>query len=203
MSEGIRRGAIAFEIPLSRLAEVCVPKLICKFLRKEALFQSIGLRYQQIAYVSDIAESQDNTSISINDLARAFDCPQSRVKSALEHRLNPPTYREKDTALDPDHQQQILEWIRQNAERSIPLTKGEIKDYCISQFQVPITRSWANSFVLRRADGIVQTKSSPQEEQRLQVPRAFLESTIHDLNEHVDGCVVELVFNLDDVGISD
>jgi hypothetical protein len=46
-------------------------------------------------------------------------------------------------------------------------------------------------------------KSSPQEKQRLRVPRAFREKTIHNLNEHVHGCVDELVFNLGEVGIAD
>jgi hypothetical protein len=31
----------------------------------------------------------------------------------------------------------------------------------------------------------------------------FLERTIQDLKEHVQGCVAELVFNLDEVGVSD
>jgi hypothetical protein len=31
----------------------------------------------------------------------------------------------------------------------------------------------------------------------------FLERIIQDLHEYVQGCVVELVFNLDEIGISD
>jgi hypothetical protein len=31
----------------------------------------------------------------------------------------------------------------------------------------------------------------------------FLDKTIQELNEHVKGCIAELVFNLDEVGISD
>jgi hypothetical protein len=46
-------------------------------------------------------------------------------------------------------------------------------------------------------------KSTAQEEQRLQVPRVVLERTSQDLNDHVQGCLAELVFNLDEVGISD
>jgi hypothetical protein len=49
----------------------------------------------------------------------------------------------------------------------------------------------------------IQTKSASQEEQRLQAPRAFLERTVKDLHDHVQGCVADLVFNLDEVGISD
>jgi hypothetical protein len=49
----------------------------------------------------------------------------------------------------------------------------------------------------------MQTKSTSQGEQRLQVPRVFLERTSQDLNEHVEGCLAELVFNLQEAGMSD
>jgi hypothetical protein len=47
-----------------------------------------------------------------------------------------------------------------------------------------------------------QARSTPQEQQGLQVPRAFLERTIQKLHDYVQDCVVELVFNLDEVRIS-
>jgi hypothetical protein len=39
--------------------------------------------------------------------------------------------------------------------------------------------------------------------QRLQVSRVFLERTVQNLNEYAQGCTTELVFNLDEIGISD
>jgi hypothetical protein len=58
-------------------------------------------------------------------------------------------------------------------------------------------------FVLRHSDEVIQTKSCAQEGQRSQVPGVFLERIIQDLHEYVQGCVAELVVNLDEVGISD
>jgi hypothetical protein len=37
----------------------------------------------------------------------------------------------------------------------------------------------------------------------LQVPQAFLHRTVENLKEYVQGCTTELVFNIDEVGISD
>jgi hypothetical protein len=127
------------------------------------------------------------------------------VKSALDHGLDPPEHQGKHTAREQDPQQQILDWIKQSAESSTPVTRKEIKDYCTSQFQVSIIRGWVNSFVLCYLDEIIQVKSSPQEGQRLQVPRVFLARTVQNLNEYeyVQGGTAELVFNLDEVGISD
>jgi hypothetical protein len=125
------------------------------------------------------------------------------VQSALAYGLTPPGERGKHPTLDTDREQQSLDWIHQKAEQSTPVGKTEIKDYCSTQLKVLITRGWVNSFVRRHSDQIFKTKSTPQEQQRLQVPRMFLERTVQDLKEHVQGCVAELVFNLDEVSISD
>jgi hypothetical protein len=60
-----------------------------------------------------------------------------------------------------------------------------------------------DSFILCHPYEIIQTKSVPQDQQRLQVPGMFLNRTVQNLNEHIQGCVAELVFNLEEVGISD
>jgi hypothetical protein len=125
------------------------------------------------------------------------------VQSALAHGLEPPGERGKHPARDPDREQRILDWIQQKAEQSTPFEKTEIKDYCTTQLKVLITRGCVNSVVLRHSDQIFKTKSTHQEQQRLQVPRMFLERAVQDLKEHVQRYVSELVFNLDAVGSSD
>jgi hypothetical protein len=48
-----------------------------------------------------------------------------------------------------------------------------------------------------------EVKSTPQEDARLEVPRVFLDETIRCLREYVKGMTAELVFNLDEVGVSE
>jgi hypothetical protein len=42
-----------------------------------------------------------------------------------------------------------------------------------------------------------------QEEQRWQVPQAFFSRTVQNLKEYLQRCTTELVFNLEEVGVSD
>jgi hypothetical protein len=56
------------------------------------------------------------------------------VKSTRVHELNPSGHQGKQTAFEQDREQQILDWIKQNAEGSTPVPRKEIKDYCTSQF---------------------------------------------------------------------
>jgi hypothetical protein len=156
-----------------------------KIFREDTIFQQFQFSCQQIFYVRDIAEREQNIPISINALVRPFDCPRISVQWALAHGLEPPEERGKRTAFDADREQQILDWIQQKADQSTPIGKAEIEYYCSTQLKVPIPRGWVNSFVLRHSDQIFKTKSTPQEQQRLQVRRMFLERTVQDLKEHV------------------
>jgi hypothetical protein len=60
-----------------------------------------------------------------------------------------------------------------------------------------------DSFVLHYQGDLSETKSTSQEDTRLEVPRAFLNEMICCLTEYVDGMKAELVFNLDEVGMSE
>jgi hypothetical protein len=134
--------------------------------------------------------------ILINALVRTFDCPRGLLRLAFEHGLHPAGNRERRTVLDRDSEQQILDWIRQNAESSTSPTRKEIKNYWTSQFQIVITWGWVNLFVLPYLDQNMKTKSIPHKEQHLQV-------LVQDLKEYVQECTTEPVLNLDRVGISD
>jgi hypothetical protein len=50
---------------------------------------------------------------------------------------------------------------------------------------------------------LAETKSTPQEDARLEVPRIFLDETVCYLGEYVHGMKAELVLNLDEVGVSE
>jgi hypothetical protein len=58
-----------------------------------------------IVYVRDVEEVEQNIPISINPPVRAFDCPLSFLKLALEDDLEPPGNRGKHAALDHDREQ--------------------------------------------------------------------------------------------------
>jgi hypothetical protein len=68
------------DILLQRLAEFSIPESLCQILCKEATFQEIEFRWQQIVYIRDIAEGEHHIPISINGVARDFECPRNRVQ---------------------------------------------------------------------------------------------------------------------------
>jgi chromatin remodeling complex protein RSC6 len=61
---------------------------------------------------------------------------------------------------------------------------------------------WIDSFISRDETESTDARSAPQEESHLHVPRRFLEETIRTIRDAVQGRPVDVVFNLDEVGIS-
>jgi hypothetical protein len=172
-------------------------------LPERTSFQQFRFGCQQIFYVRDIAEREHEISISINGLVRVCDCPRTSVQSASAHGSEPTGARGNRPALDGDREEQILDWIQHKAEQGTSVGKTEIKDYRTTQLKIPMTCGWVISFVGHHSGQIFKTKGTPQEQQRLPVPRMFLERTVQDLEEHISGWMAELVFNLDEADISD
>jgi hypothetical protein len=65
------------------------------------------------------------------------------------------------------------------------------------------SREWVDSFISLHSAELTEQTSFPQEEPHLHVPRIFLGKTIRSMYEILHGCPADLVFNLDEVGISD
>jgi hypothetical protein len=66
-----------------------------------------------------------------------------------------------------------------------------------------VSKGWVDSFILRHEADLTERKTMPEEEVRLEVPHVFLNEAIGHLQDHVQGMKAELVFNLDEVGISE
>jgi hypothetical protein len=58
-------------------------------------------------------------------------------------------------------------------------------------------------FLLRHKLELLETTSRPQENRRLEILRSFLDTMIESLHEHQSSSCAELVFSVDEVGISE
>jgi hypothetical protein len=105
-------------------------------------------------------------------------------------------------AIDDQIERELLAWIESNAAKNTTVTGPDVRARIANHDRLSVTRGWGNSFIGRNLDRLCKVTSSPQESQRLEVPHCFLEETIRCLGEFVQGRPAELVFNLDEVGIS-
>jgi hypothetical protein len=124
------------------------------------------------------------------------------VKPALAEGLESPKVRGRHFAIDEDSEAGILEWIEAQAEKSDAVTRTDPYRYYRAKYSVRISRGWLDALILRQQENLAETKSTPQEDMRLEVPRVFLNATVHHLRQYVQGMKAELVFNLDQLGVS-
>lgn len=195
--------AIPIETLIPCLAQSCLDPRSARRLEHDEGFQVLQFRAHQIYYVHHFATSELNLPISIGALSRAFRCDRNRVTQALAHGLEPPEARGRHLAVDAGIEDELLVWIEANAAKSTAVTARDVRAHIRSHYHMPVSRGWVNSFVGRHLDRLCKAKSVPQEAQRLEVPRCFLDEIVRCLTHFVHGCVAELVFNLDEVGISD
>jgi hypothetical protein len=134
---------------------------------------------------------------------RAFDCSRCAVRSALANGLNPPESRRHLLPVDAESDANISAWLKNQAEKNAAVTGTDLKNYCREVWKFEASRGWADSFISRHSAELTEKKSSPREEPRLQVRRIFLEEAIRSMHKTLQSSPADLVFNLDDVGISD
>jgi hypothetical protein len=112
-----------------------------------------------------------------------------------------PLARGRHHEFSADREAEIVEWLAEKAANNTAVNRTELLNKCIERFGKSITRGWVYSFLIRHSDELFETKSVPQENPRLEVPRGFLEAAIQEFRDHVHNACAELVFNLDEVGI--
>jgi hypothetical protein len=141
--------------------------------------------------------------ISISALTRAFECDRNRVAQALAHGREPPEARGRHMARDAEIEGELLFWIETNGAKSTAVTVIDIRAQIGSHDNLPVSRAWVNAFVGRHLERLWKAKSITQGAQRLEIPRCFLGETIQCIAQFVQARPAELVFNLDEVGISE
>lgn len=200
---GVGAPAIPFETLREGLKQFCFDDRTLRTLERDDDFRALQFRSHQIFYVSRFSLAQRNIELSIGQLERGFNCARTTVRRALKNELEPPKLRGRHDAISDDSENKILAWLRQQAEKSQPATRTDILHYCVTNFGRSITRGWVDSFLGRHLDDLKEATSHPQENPRLQIPREFLVETLRCMDQAVQGCVRDLVFNLDEVGASE
>jgi hypothetical protein len=118
-------------------------------------------------------------------------------------RLEPLEMQGRHWGVTEDREREILVWIHEHAPERTPIARQDLREHVTTHYDFPITRGWVRSFMGRDIDELCKVKSSPQEAEPLEIPRCFLDQTLICITQFVRGRPTELVFNLDEVGISE
>jgi hypothetical protein len=79
----------------------------------------------------------------------------------------------------------------------------DVVDYCRETLSAAVPEGWVDSFLIRHQTELFETTSWPQENPRLEISPSFLDTMVECLRKHVQDCCADLIFNFDEVGISE
>jgi hypothetical protein len=96
-----------------------------------------------------------------------------------------------------------VDWITAKAANNVAVNRTELMHECNGRFGKSITRGLADVFLTRHAERLFETKSVPQARPILEVYRVFLQERLDGFRDYVPSACAELVFNLEEIGISE
>jgi hypothetical protein len=134
---------------------------------------------------------------------RAFEVSHTVVARAELRGYDDPPARGRHRELFADCEQELVEWLANKAANHRAVNRTELLHECTERSGKNIPRGWVDSFVIRHAHELFETKSIPQENPRLEVPRVFLEAAIDGFRDHVHNACAELVLDVDEIGVSE
>jgi hypothetical protein len=106
-------------------------------------------------------------------------------------------------ALLPDQEDAVVALIESRYHQRNFTTRRDVLNFVESEFGKCLTDSWLHSFLARNESRICHAIVLPQQETRLQVPRAFFDQCIALITEWLALARAELIFGIDKCGFSD
>jgi hypothetical protein len=109
----------------------------------------------------------------------------------------------RHSALDEQSETILVEMLLEAFQSGRAMNKQQLLQIVRGRHKKTLTRGWINALIDRHLDALQISRSIPQEDTRLTVPKSQLEEPIHILQVHLIGKCAELVFNLDELGSAD
>jgi hypothetical protein len=105
--------------------------------------------------------------------------------------------------LTSEQEEILCERVREGCRSGNFVTQRELLNVIEEQFHRALTYRWVDAFLARHSAEIARVVVSPQEMPRLQTPRRYLEGYINLIKNYVPLVPSELIFNVDETGLSD
>ena len=174
-----------------------------RYLFEKTDFSNLLYRNHQLHFLNDFYIKNYNKHLTSNQLALVFDMNPRTVRKNLATGPQDPKEPGRHKALSEDIENQIIEEVVRRYQDGNSITQAQLLEYVKTNFNASLTFGWINCFLCRNKDKLQKCKSYPQEDLRMTIPREYLEKHIQNLKDYVQGICSELLFNLDEVGLSE
>jgi hypothetical protein len=170
-------------------------------LRSEAR-NCLTSRNAQVVFLADFAEIECGITLDTQDLADLFRVSRSRARRMLSKTCLTPKLPHRPPTSTLEQDEAAWQLIRNGASTGNVVLQRELLKFIETRFRKILTYGWVKSFLHRRAQNVNQVVVSPQELPQLQIPRRYLNEYIALIQKYLPIVPAELIFNLDETGLS-
>jgi hypothetical protein len=163
---------------------------------------SLDSQNRQVTFLFDFARCNCSLGLSNQVLGRISQIAPQHVAKILFKSRNSSTPAHRPLTLEDDQEISVLIFIHSGFSAGNSVTQREVLSFVVESFGKTVTHGWLSSFLDRWSDHITRTVVSPQEQLRLQIQRSFLDDYIRLIQTYVTLVPTELIFNLDETGLS-
>jgi hypothetical protein len=166
-------------------------------------FSECDSRNAQLVFLRDFC--RDNCGITANNafLSVAFGISPGNVAKILCKARKQPRPPGRPLSLSEEEEAAVITYIRETSRARNFVTRAAVLRFVEETTRKTLTYSWIQAFVSRHEGEIALRVAKPQENPRLQTPRAYLNAYIFLVQRIMHLSPAELVFNIDESGLSD
>ena len=201
-STRLRRAITRNEIE-PKLRQVGMSDRDIRYLFDNTEFLQLLYRNHQLHFFKNFYFDNYKKYCSSNQLAFLFEMNPRTVRKNLASEPQDPKDPGRHHALSDEIEMEIIQEIENRFKEGNPITQAQILEYVKNRYNICLTFGWVNCFLCRHKEKLQKCRSYPQEDLRMMIPRQYLEKHIQNLKDFVQGICSELLFNLDEVGLSD
>jgi hypothetical protein len=186
-----------------RLAHTPLSGQDLRALLRSEVWNALDSRNAQLVFLDEFARVECGKPLNSGHLADVFDLTRDRVRRVLAKWKNTRGAAHRPMSLTIEQEQIVCAFIRDGSDTGNYVTQRQLLNYIEENFQKTLTYGWVESFLSRHAEEVKSADVSPRELPRLQTPRRYLQGFIDLLRMYVPLVPSELIFNLDETGLSD
>jgi hypothetical protein len=158
---------------------------------------------KQLVFFCDFAKNEYSPELSAAIVTRPFDIQDSHVWKMQSKAQNRSKRPHPPLALSAEQEDAVAVLIERGSRIDDLTSQRDVHSFVESEFGKCMTNASVHSFLARNDSCLCRTLVLPQEQTRLQVPRALLDEYMTLIKEWLSFVPAELILNIDECGFSD
>jgi hypothetical protein len=172
-------------------------------LLRSCEWQALTSRNSQVIFLSEFGETDTTSRFTTDDTAMIFNIGADNVHQIRNRAGMKKKEPHKPLTLDPDQEADIVCFIREQFGSQNYATQRDASNYVKERFNKTLTYEWMKRFLDCHKSEVSGVTVAPQEKVRLEVPRWYLEEYLTLIKKIIPIVPTELLFNLDETGLSE